>query len=133
MADKPENPWEYSSEEGYLTADGKIRVHGFATPPAVRLTNARCAARQPILMTLEPGRYAWCSCGYSTKQPLCDHAHCLPTYNTTRTAYYFEVLEQREVKLCRCKHTSTPPFCDGTHNKVAPDGTLEDSSAGDAK
>lgn len=129
MDEKNPSPWEYSSDEGYLTHDGKIRVFGFATPPAMRLTNARCAARQPIVMTLEPGRYAWCSCGYSTKQPFCDHAHCLPTYNTTRTAYFFEVLETCEVTLCRCKHTANPPFCDNTHTKVAPDGTIEEAEA----
>lgn len=125
MSQKPDDPWVYSDEEGYLTMDGKVRVYGFRTTPRQKLSNARCAGRQPIMLTLKPGEYHWCSCGYSTKQPMCDHAHCLPTYNTTRTGYRFEVLEECEVKLCRCKHTGNPPFCDGTHNKVAPDGTLD--------
>lgn len=126
MSDRPNDPWIYSSETGYLTEDGKIRIYGFPQQPDAKMSNARCASRQPIKLTLQPGQYKWCSCGYSTKQPMCDHAHCLPTFNTTRPPYAFEVLEETEVFLCRCKHTGNPPFCDGTHQRLNKSGELEE-------
>jgi hypothetical protein len=29
----------------------------------------------PFVMTVKPGRYVWCSCGLSQKQPFCDGSH----------------------------------------------------------
>ncbi|MBI3315106.1 MAG: CDGSH iron-sulfur domain-containing protein, partial [Candidatus Omnitrophica bacterium] len=29
----------------------------------------------PYVMTLKPGRYVWCACGRSQKQPFCDGSH----------------------------------------------------------
>ncbi len=29
----------------------------------------------PFVMEAKPGRYSWCSCGYSEAQPFCDNAH----------------------------------------------------------
>ena len=29
-----------------------------------------------------------------------------------------EIAEGRTVKLCRCGHSATKPFCDGTHRRV---------------
>ena len=31
--------------------------------------------KAPYVEDLEPGVYAWCSCGKSTKQPYCDGSH----------------------------------------------------------
>lgn len=30
----------------------------------------------------------------------------------------FTVAEKSKVWLCNCKHTKTPPFCDGTHSSL---------------
>ncbi|PCI39229.1 MAG: cytochrome C551 [Rhodospirillaceae bacterium] len=71
-------------------------------------------AKEPIIKTLEPDTYYWCTCGKSKSQPFCDGAH----ENTTFTPLAFEITEQKEVALCQCKRTSTPPFCDGSHKNL---------------
>jgi CDGSH iron-sulfur domain-containing protein 3 len=115
MGDQPSNPWGYASEIGYITADGKIRVFGFTEPPPGQLTPGRVVRRRPVEMKLEPGRYSWCTCGYSENQPFCDHAHRDPEHHTNRKSYKFQVLEETTVKLCLCKKTKNPPFCDCAH------------------
>lgn len=66
----------------------------------------------PIAVELEEGKnYAWCSCGLSESQPLCDGRH-------KRTGMRPEVFkaEKSETKyLCACKATNNNPFCDGSH------------------
>jgi CDGSH-type Zn-finger protein len=29
-----------------------------------------------------------------------------------------ELAERRRLMFCRCGHSATPPFCDGTHNRM---------------
>lgn len=78
------------------------------------------AAIGPAEVYLEPGRYSWCSCGYSQDQPFCDNSHRDPQHHTNRKSVKFEITEGQTVALCRCKHTKTPPFCDGTHETLRP-------------
>lgn len=115
MSAKPVNPWDYSDEFGYVTEDGKIRIFGFAEQPPAQLTPGRVARRRPADVTLKPGRYSWCTCGYSESQPFCDHAHRNTEPPTNRKSYKFQVLEEATVKLCLCKKTKQPPFCDCAH------------------
>lgn len=71
--------------------------------------------KSPYVMELEPGRYAWCSCGLSSKQPFCDGSHS----TTDRTPILFEVDEAKKVALCGCKHNASgEPFCNGAHSKL---------------
>ena len=73
----------------------------------------KIAQKTPYVMDLEPGRYAWCSCGHSSTQPFCDGSH----KGTSFTPVVFEVEEGRKAALCGCKRTkSGGPFCDGTHS-----------------
>jgi CDGSH-type Zn-finger protein len=72
------------------------------------------AQASPYSLQLEPGKYWWCSCGRSTKQPFCDGSH----QGSSFTPVGFDVAETKEVWLCGCKHAKTQPFCDGTHNKL---------------
>lgn len=72
------------------------------------------AAKQPIVMSLEPGTYYWCRCGRSKKQPFCDGAH----KGTGLTPMEFTTTEKKQVALCQCKQTKTPPFCDGSHKSL---------------
>lgn len=63
---------------------------------------------------LEPGTYAWCSCGLSKSQPFCDGSHA----GTAFTPFKFEVSAAKRVGLCQCKLTQNPPFCDGSHAEI---------------
>jgi len=76
------------------------------------------AAEGPMKLTLEPGLYSWCACGYSKTQPFCDGTHKEESCPTNRRSLKFEITEERTVSLCCCKHTKTPPFCDGTHKTL---------------
>lgn len=73
------------------------------------------AAKEPKAVKLEAGKnYAWCACGLSKNQPLCDGSH----KGTGFRPVVFKVEETREAWLCRCKHTKNPPYCDGTHKTL---------------
>ena len=70
------------------------------------------AQKSPIVVQVEPGTYAWCSCGLSTKQPYCDGSH-------KPTAFKPEKVEvAKTVAWCGCKHTGKAPFCDGAHKSL---------------
>ena len=71
-------------------------------------------AKYPLLVTLEPGTFAWCACGKSSKQPFCDGSHV----GTKFTPVFFKVAEKREAWLCQCKQTNNQPNCDGTHKSL---------------
>lgn len=72
-------------------------------------------AREPVAFSVEQGkRYAWCRCGRSAKQPLCDGSH----KNTGIEPQSFIAEKTGTVYLCQCKQTKTPPFCDGSHKKA---------------
>ncbi len=67
---------------------------------------------KPVVMELEAGKHAWCSCGLSSKHPFCDGSHA----GTGNAPVVFELEESRKVALCACKKTSGAPFCDGSHS-----------------
>jgi CDGSH iron-sulfur domain-containing protein 3 len=68
-------------------------------------------------MEVEPGRYLWCSCAASKKQPFCDGSHG----STGMFPKMVVITEKQTVAWCACKATSTPPFCDGTHKNFRGD------------
>jgi len=72
------------------------------------------AAKQPAMLTLEPGAYYWCACGKSSNQPFCDGSH----KGSGITPVLFKIEEKKTVFLCQCKHTATKPYCDGTHKTL---------------
>lgn len=72
-------------------------------------------AKEPAMVTLEPGRHAWCACGLTQKGAFCDGAH----KGTTFRPVIMQVTDQPEpVALCLCKQTKTPPYCDGSHSSL---------------
>ncbi len=73
------------------------------------------AQNAPFVLEVKPGRYAWCSCGNSKKQPFCDGTH----EDTGMYPVIEVVTETKTIKWCGCKSTETPPFCDGTHRKFS--------------
>ena len=65
--------------------------------------------------TLAAGTHKWCACGLSKAQPLCDDSH--RGTGIEPLAFVLEVEER--VMLCLCKHTASPPYCDGSHARFA--------------
>lgn len=70
-------------------------------------------AKKPALVTLEPGPFAWCSCGKSSTQPFCDGTH----NGTKFTPVLFKIAEKRDAWLCQYKHSQNLPFCDEIHKE----------------
>jgi len=79
------------------------------------MDKAKCAAKEPNnLQTEKDKNYAWCTCGLSDKQPLCNGAH----KGTGFVPQIFKTDEAKEVWLCQCKQTKNPPYCDGSHKSL---------------
>lgn len=70
--------------------------------------------KKPYVLELEPGKYAWCSCGKSSNQPFCDGKHKGSGFTPN-----IEVIETKKVvALCGCKNSAKGSFCDGSHAKL---------------
>jgi len=73
------------------------------------------AQGSPFEFEVETGkRYAWCACGRSGTQPLCDGSH----KGTGLDPVVFTAERTETVYLCGCKHTGDSPFCDGSHSRL---------------
>lgn len=73
------------------------------------------AQKGPYALKVEAGKtYAWCRCGRSADQPLCDGAHL----GTGMMPTIFEADSAQTVYLCGCKRTKDEPMCDGTHSSL---------------
>jgi len=70
--------------------------------------------KSPFVIELAAGRYSWCSCGLSRKQPFCDGSH----KGTDMRSVKVEITEKKKVALCGCKKTGNPPYCDGSHKNL---------------
>ncbi len=70
------------------------------------------AADTPYATDVEEGKtYYWCSCGKSSKQPLCDGSH----QGTEFTPVAYQADASRKVFFCGCKISNNKPMCDGSH------------------
>ncbi|MGI9542131.1 MAG: CDGSH iron-sulfur domain-containing protein, partial [Cyclobacteriaceae bacterium] len=66
--------------------------------------------KNPYVMDLEPGNYAWCACGKSENQPYCDGSH----KGSEFTPIVEKITEAKKVAWCGCKHSGNKPYCDGS-------------------
>ena len=78
------------------------------------MTKPKCAQKRPYMLNGEKKRYAWCACGKSEKQPLCDGGH----KGTDFTPIIVDNEKEGDIAWCGCKATGNPPYCDGTHSKL---------------
>lgn len=87
---------------------GILSLHDLAT------MDPKISQKAPYVLQIEPGTYAWCSCGHSQKQPYCDGSH-----KGTEFVPIIEKIEiPKKVAWCGCKYSRNPPFCDGAHFKI---------------
>lgn len=70
--------------------------------------------KEPFVMKVEPGTYAWCACGLSGNQPYCDGSH----KSTSFKPIVERIEETQTIAWCGCKRSGNKPFCDGTHRKL---------------
>ena len=78
------------------------------------MDNPKIAQKFPYLIDVKPGKYAWCACGLSNKQPYCDGSH----KDTGYTPVIEEVSEEKKIAWCGCKHSKNGVYCDGSHNNL---------------
>jgi len=71
----------------------------------------KVADTKPEVLELAPGRYFYCTCGESAKQPFCDGSHA----GTGFTPLEFTVEACSRAAYCACKRSREEPFCDGAH------------------
>ena len=74
----------------------------------------KIAQKAPYVMELKPGKYAWCACGLSAKQPYCDGSH----KGTGFVPIIEEIEVVKKVAWCGCKISSKVPYCDGSHSNL---------------
>jgi len=78
------------------------------------MSDKKIPQKAPFVIECEAGRYSWCSCGLSSKQPYCDGSH----KGTGMTPIKIILEEKKTVAWCGCKHSNNGVFCDGSHNKL---------------
>ena len=79
------------------------------------MTEAGIARTSPFEFEVEAGKkYAWCACGLSATQPLCDGGH----KDTGFQPVVFKADKSETLYLCGCKRTDNRPHCDGSHNAL---------------
>jgi len=74
----------------------------------------KIAQAGPYIAEVNPGKYAWCACGLSKNQPMCDGSH----KTTDIRPVIVEITEKKKVAWCGCKHSQNKPFCDGFHRNL---------------
>lgn len=78
------------------------------------MSNPEIAQKSPYIIEMQPGKYWWCACGKSQKQPFCDGSHKGSDFRPVMV----ELTEPGRVAWCGCKHSGKAPRCDGSHRSL---------------
>lgn len=78
------------------------------------MSEKKVPQKSPYVLELEPGTYAWCSCGHSSNQPYCDGSH----KPTDMRPIIEKIEEKKKVAWCGCKHSGKGAYCDGSHKNL---------------
>ncbi|MBD3225039.1 MAG: CDGSH iron-sulfur domain-containing protein [Caldithrix sp.] len=78
------------------------------------MADKKIPQKEPYVMEMQPGKYAWCNCAESSNQPFCDGSH----RGTGLRPITVEIKEKQEIAWCGCKRSGNKPYCDGTHNNL---------------
>ena len=71
----------------------------------------KIAQTTPYPIEVEEGKtYFWCTCGQSSKQPLCDGSHKGSSFAPLK----WEAPASKKMFMCGCKHSKKAPLCDGS-------------------
>jgi CDGSH-type Zn-finger protein len=74
------------------------------------------AQNAPFVLEMKPGRYAWCACGNSKKQPFCDGSH-----SETGMHPRIEIVEEtkpRNIRVMRAGHSLIGGIYKNTNDSV---------------
>ncbi|MDJ0522045.1 MAG: CDGSH iron-sulfur domain-containing protein [Planctomycetota bacterium] len=70
---------------------------------------------KPLVVQLEPGKHAICTCGQTQNGPYCDGSH-------GGTELRPEIVEVQDVAMnlawCTCRISGKLPRCDGSHRQM---------------
>ena len=78
------------------------------------MADPKIVQKKPYVMKMKAGKYAFCTCGQSSKDPFCDGSHAGSEFRPE-----IVVLEEdKKAAWCGCKRSSKGAFCDGAHNKI---------------
>jgi CDGSH-type Zn-finger protein len=78
------------------------------------MTEPNVPQKSPYIVDVQPGKYWWCSCGKSNKQPFCDGSHKGSEFKPMMV----EFTEAKKIAFCGCKNSANKPFCDGSHRNL---------------
>merc|ERR1711894_800627 len=67
--------------------------------------------KKPFRVTLQVGkRYAWCTCGFSRKQPFCDGAHKMAEFATKKKTIFCVIVNKLTIPLFVTELTNRTKF-----------------------
>ena len=70
----------------------------------------------PFIAACEPGKYAYCMCGRSSRYPYCDGTHRGTDVHPIKV-----ILEEaKTIAWCACGRSQNKPYCDGSHGRHGP-------------